>query len=602
MNPLTYILKRCLAMGSLGAFCQLKNIAIALFCVVYVYLCHAETPVIRYHFPIEDSNFDSIAGLIQEYEVRRIKDPKVNDWIEKLQAIASQTRNPVLEARSTLWEIRSTQLNASPDSCIQLLEQARGKLSRNNDYDAAVLAYQLAGNHDRIGNYFATYQLLQEAIPVFERYGDDYFLGNAHLLLGLTYSSIADFDQAIEEINLADKHYQAMSYPANRISFFKASMEKDEKEKIRLYKQAIKYGKDDPGMTIQAYERLTEIYNAENKQDSALYYLNEGKHMLMEMVPDNLPLKIILNIKEAEMLLSQNSYDEALALLKATETLAPNFRNEYWEPAIYKYMAKIYEEKEDNYRAFNYLKKYLEAYEQQVNTFRGQEIPKAKAREAIQRQKELITHMEQEAKNAQNKFIIILLVLIAVLILGGAIFLYFHQRMKMRRLENRELRTTLEQEMIIKRLNLENFERDIKQKDCEISSSVLLLSNKNDVLQQIGIITKKYSDDGKIPREFVNQVNSLVSDSLKGDDEWSRFKKHFDSVHPDFFTKLKAVSDELTENDLRLCAYIKIGMRAKDISTMLSVSPASVNTNRYRIRRKLNLTKEDSLDDFIRKI
>ena len=85
--------------------------------------------------------------------------------------------------------------------------------------------------------------------------------------------------------------------------------------------------------------------------------------------------------------------------------------------------------------------------------------------------------------------------------------------------------------------------------------------------------------------EYVGQVNSLVRDSIKGDDEWTRFKIHFDSVHPDFFTKLKNISAELTENDLRLCAYLRIGMRAKDIASTLSVSPASVNTNRYRIRK-----------------
>ena len=188
-----------------------------------------------------------------------------------------------------------------------------------------------------------------------------------------------------------------------------------------------------------------------------------------------------------------------------------------------------------------------------------------------------------------------------VVLLIASIY-FFIQRIKMRKIENRELRTNLEREMVIKRLNMENFERDMKKKDCEISSSVLLLSNKNDVLTQIGEITKRYYDEGKVPPEYVAQVNSLVSDSIKGDDEWTRFKAHFDSVHPDFFTKLKNLSAELTENDLRLCAYLRIGMRAKDIASMLSVSPASVNTNRYRIRKKLGLGKEDSLDDYIRRI
>ncbi|MBD5310665.1 MAG: hypothetical protein HDS13_00665 [Bacteroides sp.] len=602
MERLTYILQRYSAELSLSVIYRFKNIAVALFCILYVHVCSAKTIQSKYHFQTEDAVFDSIAGLVFADEVNRTNDSRVPGWIEKMKEIASRSHNPVLEARSVLWQIRSTQLNASPDSCIVILEQARGKIPKSYEYDYACLSYQLAGNHDRIGNYFNTYQLLQEAIPIFEKYGDDYFLGNAHLLLGLMYSSIADYDQAVEEINLADRHYSAYGYPANRIAYFKATLSKDEKEKVRLYKEAVEQGSDDPGMTIQAYEQLATIYNARKESDSAMYYLQLGKSMRAEMVPDNILLKIILNIQEAEVLYSRKEYDKALALLKETEAIAPYYRNEYWEPAIYKYMARIYENKGDNQQAFSYLKKYLNAYERQINTFRGQEVPKAKAREAIQRQKVLITNMEQETRNARNRFIIILLVLIAVIILAAAVFLYFQQRIKMKRMENRELRTNLEQEMIIKRLNLENFERDIKQKDCEISSSVLLLSNKNDVLQQIRVITKRYSDDGRIPREFVDQVNSLVSDSLKGDDEWSRFKIHFDSVHPDFFTKLKKASDELTENDLRLCAYIKIGMRAKDIASMLSVSPASVNTNRYRIRRKLNLSKEDSLDDYIRKI
>ena len=81
--------------------------------------------------------------------------------------------------------------------------------------------------------------------------------------------------------------------------------------------------------------------------------------------------------------------------------------------------------------------------------------------------------MQQENKDAHNRFVIILLILVAVVLSAAALFLYFYQRIKLKRIENRELRTSLEKEMIIKRLNLENFERDIKQKECEISSSVL---------------------------------------------------------------------------------------------------------------------------------
>ena len=129
-----------------------------------------------------------------------------------------------------------------------------------------------------------------------------------------------------------------------------------------------------------------------------------------------------------------------------------------------------------------------------------------------------------------------------------------------------------------------------------------MLANKNEVLQQLHDITKHYSDQGLIPKEYVQRMNDIVGQSLRNDDEWSRFKLHFTSVHPDFFMKLKERAADLTENDLRLCAYISIGMRAKQIAEMLNISPDSVNSNRYRLRKKLGLERNQKLDDFIRKI
>ena len=554
-----------------------------------------------YHFKPVNPCFDSVAARVLDDEFNRRRTPETAANIEKLQKKAKKG-NPVMKARAALWGIRANQLGATPDSCISVLEKIKSAVPKEFDYDHAVLSYQLAGNHDRIGNYLNTYQLLREAIPVFEKYGDDYFLGNAHLLMGLMYSSIGDPELAVEEIQAANRHYRKSGYPVNRVYFFEASLDPDENRQLRLLKKSIATGGDDPGMTIQAYDKIATIFNRRNQPDSALHYIRQGNAMLERMIPDNKTLKILLDLKEAQTRLSIGQTDSALAIARKAETANSAFRDEYWEPSIYKLLSLIYEIKGNKELAFRYLKRYQEGFERNAETIQAQEIPKARAREAINRQKTQIAEMEQENRNTRNRFYIILLILGIVLLGAGASIYFFIQRIKMRKIENRELRTNLEREMVIKRLNMENFERDMKKKDCEISSSVLLLSNKNDVLTQIGEITKRYYDEGKVPPEYVAQVNALVSDSIKGDDEWTRFKMHFDSVHPDFFTKLKNMSAELTENDLRLCAYLRIGMRAKDIASMLSVSPASVNTNRYRIRKKLGLEKEDSLDDYIRRI
>ena len=557
-----------------------------------------------YNFTPVDREFDSIASSIARHEMERRLGKDDYVATDVLKKIAIYKNNPILKARADLWSIRTTQLSAKPDSCILILENhLKDFPSDEYDYDFACLSYQLAGNHSRVGNYFNTYQLLQQAIPIFEKYGDNYFLGNAHLLMGLTYNYIGDMEMAQEEIELADKYYRLCNYPTNRIYFFLAALAKDKNEKLQLYKKSLVRGDDDPGMTIQAYDHIASYFNDMNLPDSAAYYVNLGKKMISELPAENEPLlRNLLLVQEARTLYNSGQYDNALNLLKRAEEGAGIFNDEYWEPSIYKYMALIYDEKGDSRMAFQYLKKYQESFEKQFAAQMSMEIPKSVARDAINKQKNLIREMEQDQVNARNRFIIVLLILTVIVFAACVAIILILNRAKVKHIENKQLRTSLEQEMIIKRLNTENFERDMKQKECEISSSVLLLSNKNDVLQQIVEMTKKYSDSGDIPREYVDQVNNLIRESLKGDDEWSRFKIHFDSVHPEFFTKLKKRSEELTENDLRLCAYIRIGMRAKDIASMLSVSPASVNTNRYRLRKKLGLSRDDSLDDFIRQI
>lgn len=202
-----------------------------------------------YHFKPVNPYFDSVAARVLDDEFNRRRTPETAANIEKLQKTA-QKGNPVMKARAALWGIRANQLGASPDSCISVLEKIKSAVPKEYDYDHAVLAYQLAGNHDRIGNYLNTYQLLQEAIPVFEKYGDDYFLGNAHLLMGLMYSSIRDPELAVEEIQAADRHYRKSGYPVNRVYFFEASLDPDENRQLRLLKKSIATGGDDPGMTI----------------------------------------------------------------------------------------------------------------------------------------------------------------------------------------------------------------------------------------------------------------------------------------------------------------------------------------------------------------
>ena len=97
-------------------------------------------------------------------------------------------------------------------------------------------------------------------------------------------------------------------------------------------------------------------------------------------------------------------------------------------------------------------------------------------------------------------------------------------------------------------------------------------------------------------REHGGELRETISRQLTADDDWRYFKLRFEKVHPDFFTVMKERFPSLSKTELRLCAYIRVGMTAKEIAQVLSVKPDTVNTSRYRIRKKMQLSPDESLE------
>lgn len=556
-----------------------------------------------YIFKIVDSRFDSVARQLDRLDFENRREDIDGRKVRLLEQLAARSGNDQLKSRAAYWSVRASQMNTNAQQCIPVLIRASKLCSPEYDYDLARINYQLAGNYERIGQYLKAYRLLNSTLPVFEKYDDSYFLGNAYLLLVQLYLDINDPDNAAIALKPAKEHYKKAGMALNRVYFFYAVLASSREEKLRYYRLSSQSGGEkDFGMTVQALNEMSDIYVSMGEPDSAEACLKKAFGILKRKSPGNRLFYSLINISYINFLYAKGKYAEALRELDNELRKKDNLKGERLLADIYELMWKVNDKTGNREDAYKYLKLYLREYQNNENQIKKQEISKIRAREAIARSNDTIKLLEQEAELSKRLNYITAMLLVAVVLVGVIVFVYFYQRYKIRKMENRQLRNNLRQEALIYSMNRNNFENDIKKKECEISSSTLLLANKNEVLQQISDITRKYSEDGRIPPEYVRQVNSVIGDSLRNDDEWQRFKLHFDSVHPDFFVKLKEINDKLTENDLRLCAYINIGMRAKQIAEMLSVSPDSINTNRYRLRKKLGLQRGESLDGYLRKI
>ena len=120
-------------------------------------------------------------------------------------------------------------------------------------------------------------------------------------------------------------------------------------------------------------------------------------------------------------------------------------------------------------------------------------------------------------------------------------------------------------------------------------------------LQRIDDILLNYTEsETDICNNLIHVKNDLKL-QIKGQDNWEIFKLRFTEVHKDFFGRLKINYPALTKSELKFCAYLRINLTSSQIASALNISNEGIKKTRYRIRKKLNLTRKDSLEDYIGK-
>lgn len=101
----------------------------------------------------------------------------------------------------------------------------------------------------------------------------------------------------------------------------------------------------------------------------------------------------------------------------------------------------------------------------------------------------------------------------------------------------------------------------------------------------------------KIEKETLQ--NKIMSMHIASKDNDS-FLYTFASINPNFTQRLKEVYPSLSAMDLKLAAFAALKLDIKQVARILGIKPESVKQSRWRLRRKLNLTPDQNLEDVLR--
>jgi len=153
----------------------------------------------------------------------------------------------------------------------------------------------------------------------------------------------------------------------------------------------------------------------------------------------------------------------------------------------------------------------------------------------------------------------------------------------------------------IVKLRNEKLEVEIDHKNKELASSAMHLVQKGELIGKLKddlMRLSKTLDNDKAVDEFRKMIRMLDIDN-KMDTDWEKFAQHFDTVHSDFLVEIKNRFPQLTANELKLCAFLRMNLTSKEIARLLNISIRGVEVSRYRLRKKLKLPTEINLYDYL---
>ena len=365
-------------------------------------------------------------------------------------------------------------------------------------------------------------------------------------------------------------------------------------------------------LAIYYYRKAIEI-NKIKKNDLwlAINYLNIGFDYLesgkLEKGYDNLQYSLLIANKNGFIRLLpwlfnnisyyyslKGNYEESIKYAEKAFQVSMDQSNKIQEKDALDHLKEAYFKKSDIEKAYYYLEQEQIVNDSISKHNRLKELDllemKYKFEEEQKQQK-----LEKELLKAQNfrkEVTYILIILIGIIVSITFFFLFLLQRYKTKR-------KTLEQKKSL--LEKEKLAKELEHKKKELTTNVMYLLKKNEFITSISDKLKNIDfESTENNHDVIDRIISKLDKSISND-IWEDFEIRFQEVHVDFYNRLNRQFPNLTPNELRLCAFLRLNMTSKEISDITFQSPESLKTARYRLRKKLDLDREDNLVAFLTK-
>ncbi|GAB4292578.1 MAG: hypothetical protein Kow0068_17810 [Marinilabiliales bacterium] len=497
---------------------------------------------------------------------------KALEYYNKAQKLSLKYNNAYLKANCYLK--KGLLYKKSGDNNAALNELTKGLKLAKTTADK-YLIMQLLKNTGDIYNFWNKYYIAidhyLEALKYADELEDEKDKTHIYLSLGRVYHEIEDRTNSLKYYGLAKKNAEitrdtiSLIYALNNIG--------NVYYKYGAYEKAIEYYE----LSLQKNENL------EDAKGQAVALSNLG----------------FVNI-------ALGNYKKAMELLNASQKLSKSINDIELIINNIQGIADAYEGMGIYKSALKKFKEYTHIRDSVFNAEKHKQIAEMQTRYESEKKDKEIKLLENKQKMDRMQLYAIGIILLLFIVIG--VFIYSRQKSKLKRdreiMEKNKLIHEAQKKLVeIEKKEKNRLKEELNNKNMELTNFALHIIHKNELIQDLkNTIKELKGKDGAERNKCLNELILKLNQTLKTNNELYEFQQHVEKVNYDYFYKLNQKFPELTENEKRLSALLRLNLSSKEIASLNNISIKAVEMGRYRLRKKLGLDKTDNLSKFLQQL
>lgn len=319
-----------------------------------------------------------------------------------------------------------------------------------------------------------------------------------------------------------------------------------------------------------SFELFSAYYKKQNEIENAIKY----KLLALDLL-NNFKSEIeVAKLSLAQLYLNNFQNDKAFEILSSSDI------SENYNLKKYELLAEYYQSKK-NLKQILRVKDSIIKYKTGITLRTENNLAKLDTSLMLQQKQ-----IEIQNKDKTNTQIVTILIITIIFIASALISLRLNYLLQKKKLQFAEVEKKATQ-------------KSLKTQQMELVNKSSFIMQRNKHLNSLLDIVNNSQYKSEETNNLANRVNRVVSNVLKSEMVYDQFQSQFKEVYPDFFRQITTNHGKLTSVDLQLCCYIKLNQTSKMIARITGVSVRTVEGQKYRLKKKLNVPKDQDLKTYI---